>query len=280
MAQAVKHRTGCNCCSCRTLRILVSGCGPAGITGNPTQHVVPSATVEVRNASLVLVGSGTTNSSGIVDIAVPAAGTHTVSAVDPHGTLSGSTSLAVTCGSGITNVGLSITATVGHACLPGVLYRALEETMALTDAQGTRSLVYSQNLRGISDRIWDCCAIISTTHRSTGSCVESTGNVRVLYELSSSLTGGSWKPILRQHWSGWTCTWPDRWKILAGGPCPPPIPAEAFAYSNSHAQVATSWSDGPPFTASFTFPTAAHDNLPGSDEQYIPMPGTVTISEI
>ena len=271
------------CCACRTVRVTALGCGPSGAAGNPTVHPVPGAFVQVHDAGSNLVGSGVANGLGVVEIPVPSAATYTISGVDPDGTLAGSLSQAVTCGSGATNVLPPMTADeINYACLRGVMYRAIQTSLSLTDSQGTRTIVYGQNLRGTTAVIWDCCVIASSPHADAGSCVLTTADIRFTWEFGArfDIVSGLWQPTLTQVWKAFVCPPPNKYPIIPGQTCPPPNPSGVSEFNSTASRIADLWSPGPPFTATFTFPVYAFSSLGSAiDEHWLPMSGTVTISE-
>jgi hypothetical protein len=177
-----------------------------------------------------------------------------------------------------------MTATTGYHCLRGVLVRPLNNSLTLTDSQASYTLLNGADVRGQAGNDtfrWEVCAIVSSTHKWTGSCgADTTGNVRVVYELGSRHVGGGvWSPVLSQVWLGRICALPDYWSIDVGGTCPPPNPSGLGDFNVRTDIVATSWAAGPPFTATFSFP-AATVNLGSTTEfHWNPMPGTITLSE-
>jgi len=255
--------------------------------GNPTVHPAPGATVSAYSAGM-LVGSAVADSLGRASVPVPAAGTYTMIATDPDGKLSGTVTQSYTCNAGYSSI--LMTPTMGFACLPGVFYRPLQTTLVLTDAQATRSIIFGQNLRGTTGAIWDNCSLVSSTHKFFGpftgqdeDCSNvGTGDVRMVYEFGSRFdnVSGFWQPALAQIWKALACSQPNKYPIYGGGSCPPPNPAGVADFTSSSARVATSWSPGPPFTATFEFPAFAFTLGSTISEYYLPMAGTVTISEV
>lgn len=268
------------CCgTCGSIRVSASGCGPSGAIGNPTVHPVPGAVVTLHKDG-VFISQVTADSLGVATLPYYAAGNYVVSGTGTH--LAGSLApVARTCDSPVGHLSLLMTPVADHACLRGVHYRPLQRTLYLTDSHGTRAILYGQNLRGTKGVIWDVCSVISSTHAEGGDCALATADVRMMYEFGSRLdnVSGLWQPALSQIWKANVCHPPNKYTILAGGTCPPPFPPGEADFTSSSGMLAANWSPGPPFTATFEFPDYTFTLGSMISEHWLPVSGTVTISE-
>lgn len=87
----MRFSPGCNCCGggCGTIRVTVRAC-------NSPQPLLSGATVTIKDDEGAVVGSGTTDATGVVEVAIAEAATYTIT-VAKSGLTTAALELAATC---------------------------------------------------------------------------------------------------------------------------------------------------------------------------------------
>jgi hypothetical protein len=227
---------GCPCCECNWT-FTITGCNGTVQSG---------VTVNLRQSGS-LIGTGTTNGSGVAVISVPA-GTYDVQVVGT-GYATNTSSRAHTCGQ---STSIILTAATGYVCIPACNV-PVPKTLFWTDSEGTHQLDWVSG----SDY---SCNYNKAGAFNTG--CGTTGNMNVAVTLTLTAT-----PSMHIEWH-----------IV---PCAPSIPGTCplgtlyYGTNTSPGNLATADSTGgslvcSPFSASVAMPTAwvAHAADPGPPAGY------------
>lgn len=283
MANAFKHKPGCQCCnaSCTaTICATVKGCNSGLLSG---------ATVTVKHGATT-VGTCTTDGTGSCCVAIPdpadtAANAYQVTASKTGFTTSSAANATVTCG-GTTNVGpITLAAAAGYTCTGSCCPPDPNPTtLTLTDPYGsvTLSLVAGQmtgchtpSVMGRSDQ----CVGFGVTPCQTAATVACP--IIFVFTCSRPLGGGVTYTLSVNYAACYDPTttpitdWPSG-KAAPNPPCTAPATCSAPGDWLSTGGFSMTQNPGScPLSPTFTIPTLG-DN--GHTQEIYPGGGTITVT--
>lgn len=259
MSQAVKNRTGCNCCSCGAIRAVVRVC--------PGPTAVVSATVTVKDSLGATVGTCTTDASGICTVAIPSAGTYTVTAAK-SGQVTTTVTATVTCTTTdvIVELGRVLSVTVRGCAVTGLANTIAGATVTAT--LGADSYTGTTNGSGV------IAIPIQANGTYTVTVTEATG--RLTYSASVVVACGTTTHTANMtaaagyHCIDWTSAW---------GCAPYPIADTLFLTDALYGAVTLTWNGTNAWVGTKTITTPACNLGSFSCPSQAGIPLTYTLSQ-